>query len=128
MEKLLSKREFVINSLIDNAYLSSGQICGCFFSGMVFSENIDGCPSIALTFSSNIRELFPVSACFRLTGCHNINTKFINCEKKTKKIARQMKLSYFCQLKTGLKNYCKCITGLIINVSTFFRTGHPINR
>ena len=131
MEKLLSKRKLVINSSLDNTYTSLNQIFGWVFSGMVFSKNINGWtswrPSIALTFSSNIRaipdKLLPSRACFRLTRRHKFKTKFINCEIRSKKFVRQMIKCYFCQLILGLIFICKCIAGLFINVSTFFRTG-----
>jgi hypothetical protein len=90
------------------------------FKGIKFSENNNGWdlynPSIALTFSSNIRiipnRLLPSRACFRLyRHCKNI-TIYSTIENYNKicEIYLLNQKNYFCKLISGLKNDYKFIS------------------
>jgi hypothetical protein len=87
------------------------QIYGWVFSGMEFSENINGRilsgPSIALTFSSNIciihGRLLPSRACFRLYRCNESSAKFSMVKNKLKNLLKNLfvikKIYNFVNLK-----------------------------
>jgi hypothetical protein len=110
MEKLLyqsgslsSRTAFVLTN--------THQIFVWVFSGMGFSENINGrtfySPSIALTFSSNIciipEPLLPSRACFRLYRQDKSNKNFSTVKIFFKILFSFRKNNYFCKPKIGLK-------------------------
>jgi len=90
MEKLLPTRKCMIYaSICEILNASASQICRWVFLDIAFSKNINGWtlyhPSIASTFSSNIRaipdKLLPSRACFCLH--EQYSAKIETHEKKT---------------------------------------------
>jgi hypothetical protein len=110
MEKLLYKSG-CLNLGTAFVPTDTHKVCGWVFSGMEFSENINGrtfySPSIALTFSSNIciipDKLPPGRACFRLYRQDKSNENFSITKIFFGKFLRIIKNDYFCKLKIGLK-------------------------